>query len=86
MTIGSQHLTRTASPRQEEAALWTAPGQATWAVPHSPYCCADCFHGAASKMRGKGRCLEYQRRSNGTPGPTLNARQPSCEAFVKKGP
>jgi DNA (cytosine-5)-methyltransferase 1 len=77
--IGSQYLTLTSA-----AALYTAPGQADFADPSSPYVCGGCEH-FESKSGFKVHCLEYRRRMGGRQGAELKAAQKACRVFLQKG-
>jgi hypothetical protein len=80
--IGPQYRRPAYEPTLERALLYTAPGQADWAVPDSPYACRDCLHWRASGAHGEGRCAEYARRMQGCPGASLRAGQRACRAFL----
>jgi hypothetical protein len=79
--IGPQNRFSAYSPEIEQALLYTAAGQATYAVPGSPHRCGDCVHWRKSKAAGKGRCAEYARPMQGRQGAMLRAAQTACRAF-----
>jgi hypothetical protein len=79
--IGPHYRRAAYRPELERALLYTAPGQADWAVPDSPYACGGCLHWR-ERAPGKGRCAEYARRMQGRHGALLRAGQRACRAFL----
>jgi hypothetical protein len=86
MPIGPEYRTRAYGDAFENAALYTNPGMASFAVPGSPHRCGGCAHWRASLgASGKGRCAAYSRLMRGKRGAVLSVSQTACKLFEAGG-